>query len=102
MHFVPLIFAEERLFGLGLTENNTPTEPAEKPLSRAQKKNARKKQKKKEKKSSEVAFEIEEITTSIEAVSLDEKSPNRESSTKTEEKVKMIIAGIFRAAKVSV
>ena len=39
-------------------------------LSRSQKKAARKKLKKKEKKSAEVAFEIEEITTGFEEVSL--------------------------------
>ena len=60
-------------------------ESAEKPLSRAQKKNARKKQKKKEKKASEVAFEIEEITTGFEEVSLGEKPPKSTSEAGTTE-----------------
>lgn len=46
---------------------------ADKPLTRAQKKNARKKQKKRDKKSTELAFEIEEITTGFEDMSLTEK-----------------------------
>ena len=62
-------------------------EPAEKPLSRAQKKNVRKKQKKKEKKANEVAFEIEEVTTGFEEVTLSEKSENLSDkpTTKTKE-----------------
>ena len=69
------------------------SEPAEKPLTRAQKKNERKKQKKKEKKASEVAFEIEEITTGFEEVSLSEKKSSEINSqlnakTKKENKVK--------------
>lgn len=49
------------------------TDTAEKPLTRAQKKNARKKQKKKDKKSTEFAFEIEEITTGFEELTVTEK-----------------------------
>lgn len=63
---------------LGMLEDLPSTEVEDKPLTRAQKKNARKKQKKKEKKSSERAFEIEEITTGFEEVSLKEKQPERE------------------------
>lgn len=65
-------------------------EPAEKPLSRAQKKNVRKKQKKKEKKANEVAFEIEEVTTGFEEVTLSEKSEelsSKPTSKTKEEKV---------------
>ena len=60
-------------------EDAASSETVDKPLTRAQKKNVRKKQKKKEKKSAEVAFEIEEITTGFEEVSLSEKTPDKES-----------------------
>ena len=64
----------------GMLEDLPSAEVGEKSLTRAQKKNARKKQKKKEKKSSERAFEIEEITTGFEEVSLEEKQAEREDS----------------------
>ena len=66
------------------------SEPGEKPLSRAQKKNVRKKQKKKEKKASEVAFEIVEVTSGMEDVTLGDKSPkqtNKTDAKTTQEKV---------------
>ena len=63
-------------------------EPTEKPMSRAQKKNIRKKQKKKEKKASEVAFEIEEVTTGVEEVTLSDKSSSKpDTKTKEQERV---------------
>lgn len=51
----------------------------EKPMSRTQKKNARKKQKKKEK-ASQLLFEVEEITSAVEQVSLLEDSSSKELS----------------------
>ena len=57
--------------------NEGPSE--EKPMTRAQKKNVRKKQKKKEK-ASELLFEVEEITSAVEQVSLLEDSSSKELS----------------------
>ena len=57
----------------------------EKVLTRAQKKNARKKQKKKDKKTTEFAFEIEEVTGSLEQMSLSSERQEQEASVKTKE-----------------
>ena len=57
----------------------------EKVLTRAQKKNARKKQKKKDKKTTEFAFEIEEVTGSLEQMSLSSEWQEQEASVKTKE-----------------
>lgn len=57
--------------------NEEPNE--EKPMTRAQKKNARKKQKKKER-APELLFEVEEITSATEQVSLLEDSSSKELS----------------------
>ena len=52
----------------------------EKVLTRAQKKNARKKQKKKDKKTTEFAFEIEEVTGSLEQMSVSSERQEQEES----------------------
>ena len=52
----------------------------DKALTRAQKKNARKKQKKKDKKTTEFAFEIEEVTGSLEQISLSSEQQKQEES----------------------
>ena len=52
----------------------------EKVLTRAQKKNARKKQKKKDKRTTEFAFEIEEVTGSLEQMSLSSERQEQEES----------------------
>ena len=54
-------------------------------MTRAQKKNARKKQKKKDKKTTEFAFEIEEVTGSLEQMSLSSERQEQEASVKTKE-----------------
>ena len=50
---------------------------SEKPLTRSQKKNLRKKLKKKDIKSSEYAFEIEEITTTMEEIKFSEEDSSK-------------------------
>ena len=70
-------------------------EPTNKPLSRAQKKNERKKQKKKEKKANEVAFEIEEVTTGVEEVTLGEKSSKSNGEPETKRKEERVSSKIL-------
>ena len=62
-------FVDESLNARFFRDEDT-SDSADKLLTRAQKKNARKKQKKKEKKTTEVAFEIEEMTTGFEELSV--------------------------------
>ena len=71
------------------SEDTQFADTGEKPLTRAQKKNARKKQKKKDKKSTDFAFEIEEITTGFEDMTLTGK-----------EKVKTCIVQVMRGCNV--
>lgn len=56
--------------------------PAEKAMTKAQKKNTKKKLKRQEKKSHEMAFEIEEVTDSVEQLKLKETTP-KTSGTET-------------------
>ena len=74
-------------------------EPTNKPLSRAQKKNERKKQKKKEKKANEVAFEIEEVTTGLEEVTLGEKSSKSNGEPETKRKEERVSSKILYREK---